>query len=644
VIKNLVKAIVFSILCVSTAHAQSLPAGSIGSVTNPATNVNNLYTFNFTPTTTGSDYVGFAFRQDPAYWSFTNPVLEVQGTTTNLLTNANLSAGGPVQVTTNSGTQTIQAPANWGVWYQNGTYPAAAGTWQSGQWYDGAVGSYDGIYQGVALTAGTHYVITFDALSTYQASSNAQAMIGVYAGACQSVSLAASACTPNTTSFTPLAVPAQTVNAGNPSAPPVANPASAPTVVSTAPGTPIVTTASSLGTSVTTTSVAYGTSTVVPVTTNGTTTFSSSYVDQAVNQGNDLTVTRTTTVVARTPFTTVTTTTVPVYTTTVVTVPHITTTTTTPTTVTTYSDGTTSTANGTPVVTSTTNNVATSSVATTYNISSTTQTGTISQSAVGSQSANATASGLRDAVAARNTNPFLVDILSQRDGGWISPSAAYFKTVGSMASGGVSWGYQTTVENNTAGVAFNYNKAISSGLDNNSISSENFAATAYMLSKQEFGWLKAQLGFGTSAYNSSNSIPLFSLYNTEKFRQNQFYADLGIYGASTFMGFRPLIGATIVNSQIGQDSITGSQLLATAPAQGSTTQVNPYLGARYDFDTNFGVETRVTQTKDFSTVFGIRGVAQTEISKGIFLNASAGFDRSKNYTGAVGTVGLKIEF
>ena len=254
------------------AYAQNLPAGSIGSVSNPATGVNALYTFNFTATTTGSDYIGFAFRQDPAFWSFTNPVLEVTGTTTNLLTNGNLSAGGPVQVSTNSGTQTIQAPANWGVWYQNGTYPAAAGTWSSGQWYDGAVGSYDGIYQGVSLIAGDHYTITFDAMSTSQASTAAAAMIGVYEGTCQSVSLAASACTPNTTSFAPLAVPAQTVNAGNASAPPVANPASAPTVVSTAPGTPIVTTASSLGTAVTTTSVAYGTSTAVPVTTYSPTT------------------------------------------------------------------------------------------------------------------------------------------------------------------------------------------------------------------------------------------------------------------------------------------------------------------------------------------------------------------------------------
>ena len=60
----------------------------------------------------------------------------------------------------------IQAPADWGVWYQNGTYPAAAGTWSNiggshgGVWYDGAVGTFDGIYQGIALQAGTTYTIT----------------------------------------------------------------------------------------------------------------------------------------------------------------------------------------------------------------------------------------------------------------------------------------------------------------------------------------------------------------------------------------------------------------------------------------------------------------------------------------------------
>ena len=344
-------------VCLSfAAHSQSLgnlPTGYIGYVGNPATGVNNSYTFSFTAANSGSDYVGFAVRQDPAFWSFTNPSVTAAGSSANLLTNASLSAGGAVQVTTNNGTQTIQAPTGWGVWYQNGTYPAAAGTWQSGQWYDGAVGSYDGIYQGITVSSGITYTVSFNALSTSQASSLQQAIIGVYAGACNNVTLAASSCVPvSTAGFTPIAQPNQTVNAGNPSAPPVPPSApSAPTVVSTAAGTPFVTTTSTNGAPVITSQTSYGASAVASTSVNGTPTTAQDTAYARGQASATLPITKTvstnvytpvqTTTVTTTPYTTVTTTTVPVTVTTV----------TTPTTVTTYSDNSTTTTNGTPVTT-----------------------------------------------------------------------------------------------------------------------------------------------------------------------------------------------------------------------------------------------------------------------------------------------------
>ena len=97
--------------------AQALPAGSIGTVQNNTANQFANYSFNFTASTTGANYIGFAFRQDPAYWTFQNVSLTTGGGS-NLLTNGDLSLGGAVQVSTNQGTQTIQAPTNWGVWYQ----------------------------------------------------------------------------------------------------------------------------------------------------------------------------------------------------------------------------------------------------------------------------------------------------------------------------------------------------------------------------------------------------------------------------------------------------------------------------------------------------------------------------------------------
>lgn len=135
----------------TAALSQQLPAGYIGRVTGNTPNTWQTYSYTYTPSTSGANFVGFAFRQDPAFWSFDNARLYAPGSTVNLFTNGDFTTGGSFSVTTNNGPSQIQAPNSWGVWYQNGTYPAAAGTWQNGMWYDGAVGTFDGIYQGVNL-------------------------------------------------------------------------------------------------------------------------------------------------------------------------------------------------------------------------------------------------------------------------------------------------------------------------------------------------------------------------------------------------------------------------------------------------------------------------------------------------------------
>jgi hypothetical protein len=202
--------------CTPQAHAQNLPANYLGGVLN-YTNVGNIQTYNysFTAATSGADYIGFAFRQDPGYWTFTSPKITTPGSSTNLFLNGNLQYGGNVS------SVGIQAPANWGVWYQNGTYPQAAGTWSTGQWYDGAVGSFDGIYQAISVTAGTTYSISFN-LSGTNPSSNPSVEVGTYAGACAS-GTSIFTCTPVAAAgFTALATPQQTQGTGG-----------APTVVST---------------------------------------------------------------------------------------------------------------------------------------------------------------------------------------------------------------------------------------------------------------------------------------------------------------------------------------------------------------------------------------------------------------------------
>jgi len=221
-------ALIFSIFS-ADAQSGNLPSGYLGSVLSYSYGT-QTYNYSFTPTTSGVDYVGFAFRQDPGFWTFTNPDVTAGNSSTNLLINGNLQYGGGLSVnTTNYGTQYIQAPSDWGVWYQTGIYPSAAGYWSPGQWYDGAVGSYDGIYQGINVTAGTTYHISFN-LSGTNPSSNPSIEVGTYMGPC-AAGTSIFTCVPNSSaSMAAIAAPSVTQSVGG--APPPPTP-SVPTVVST---------------------------------------------------------------------------------------------------------------------------------------------------------------------------------------------------------------------------------------------------------------------------------------------------------------------------------------------------------------------------------------------------------------------------
>ena len=272
--------LLFTVLLV---QAQNLPSGYIGTVNQTATNIYQNYSFSFTAPTTTVDYFGLAFRQDPGYWSVGNFSLTAVGSSTNLLSNPNLQYGGTVS---NYG---MAAPANWGVWYQSSAgAPPAAGFWAApgqgwfgsytsglgvntstaGSWIDGAVGTYDGIYQGFSATAGTTYSFSFTSLGT-NSYSDPSIMIGVYAGACSAGS-SVFGCTPVTSSgFTTAMTPQATQGTGG-APPPAPPPSTGPTITTTnqtqttiVGNQQIVTT-----TPVTTTTYSDGTTT----TTSGTTT------------------------------------------------------------------------------------------------------------------------------------------------------------------------------------------------------------------------------------------------------------------------------------------------------------------------------------------------------------------------------------
>jgi hypothetical protein len=270
-----------------------------------------------------------------------------------------------------------------------------------------------------------------------------------------------------------------------------------------------------------------------------------------------------------------------------------------------------------------------------------------SEQRLGSTSASSATfnnTGFVNAVKLRSFNVFLIDPLSKSDGGWVSPNASYYKTSGSMSSGGTGAGYQWTADGNTFGVAVSYASAKSGGLDYSKVENDSYDASAYALIKDKDVWVKTAVGFGYSQYTGTTTLPIFALTNSAKFNQKTMYADLTVYSPDTYFDFRPLVGVTVVNSSISELSETGSTFLSTAPSTKSSTAFNPYVGLRYDFDKNFGVEGRVTQSKDFKTVGSLRATANTEVSDGVFLNASVGVDKSSTLTGIAGTVGVKINF
>ena len=418
----------------------------------------------------------------------------------------------------------------------------------------------------------------------------------------------------------------------------------APTVVSSAPGTPTVSTSTSNGTTTTTSTSTRGTTTETISSVYGATTTTVSNRDAAVKNNSNITVTRTTTTVNSTPRTTTITDTTPITTVTTNVTPRTTTTTTTPVTVDTYSDGSTVSTNGTPVVTTSTTNVTTSSTTTANEVIVTTVRDTVVQSSSADQSQSVSATGGKNAIALRNFNLFMINPLNQKDGAWLAPYSSYAKANGSYKTGGTAGGYQWTVDNNTFGVAVQYSGFNSGNMVGSSVDGNNVSGNAYGLIRDSDYWLKLSIGAATGENKVATSIPTFSLYNNSKFRQNNYYADIAFYTPNAYEGFRPLIGATVNASQIGNTSEAGSPLLSTTPDKGTTKQFNPYVGVRYEFDKDIGLEGRVTHNADFKTVAGVKATVNKEIFDGVFLNGGLGFDKGSNYQAVIGTVGVKVAF
>jgi hypothetical protein len=376
-------------------------------------------------------------------------------------------------------------------------------------------------------------------------------------------------------------------NPNMPTVDPTPAPPAAPTVVSTTPTTPTVTS-----------STTYGTPTPA----------ASLVINSSTNTGSQFNVTQTTTPVTATPYTI--------------------TTVTTPKVIKSWSDNTTTTV-------SDPNNPATTA----------TQTGTAYQfgdSLTATQTASSAA--LKDAIAYRNFNPFIVDALSIKDGQWAHPMIGYVKTSGGNKIKGLNFGYQYSLENNIVGVAGSIEDNDAVNFQNSSMNMKSYSGTAYWITKQPYVWVKTSVGYSGTEYVSAVNLSSFNLMNNNKVNQKNVYGDLTVYSPVEFAGFRPLFGATIVNSNIASAQEWGSPLLSALPEKKSTTEVRPYGGVRYQLNDEFSVETRVTHSRDFKTVVQTRAVYEKRVSDNVKAFVSLGGDFGSNYRGAVGMVGLSVKF
>lgn len=155
------------------ANAQNPPAGAIfdlATVHPAAFNGSTYIQFNTSfVATASSEYVSFAFREVPAYFSLDDVSVTQQGSLTNLLADPGFESDTGANVGTNF-------PVGWNRWIQAVDVSAigelAATTFPYGCnsgthtgtyfWCDGSVEGYDALYQQLnGLTVGATYNITF---------------------------------------------------------------------------------------------------------------------------------------------------------------------------------------------------------------------------------------------------------------------------------------------------------------------------------------------------------------------------------------------------------------------------------------------------------------------------------------------------
>jgi hypothetical protein len=175
----IVFAVVFAATVVgpSIASAQNPPAGALWDLNNHFSGVLSAYTLfstSFVADITGTEYVSFAFREEPAYFAFDDAQVYLStAPSINLLTDPGWETASDGQNCNHN--NSLGCPTGWSAWIQpvdvsaigqvaTTALPYGCNVGAHGGtnfWCDGSVQGYDAVFQPISTTLGSTYDISF---------------------------------------------------------------------------------------------------------------------------------------------------------------------------------------------------------------------------------------------------------------------------------------------------------------------------------------------------------------------------------------------------------------------------------------------------------------------------------------------------
>lgn len=466
-----------------------------------------------------------------------------------------------------------------------------------------------------------YYFITFDSTKALDLYPNMTNCMAAYGGGwlgtenCNSVQVSEVSYYYNSTSTT------TSTDTGNGT---VANPGtagatsslnSAPTVVSTAPGTSQVVTTETPGATVTSSSSVRGNTVDVVTHANNR--------GDATADNKQLSVVRTTTVVSTTPITTTVTQTTPVTVTTV----------TTPRTVTTWSDGTTTTADGTPVTTVTVRNDVTTNVTTANEVITTSSNQNyytrIDQYSKLEAANSRLNTNLDSDVMSRHTSTGEGLTSRTRNAGSKEKGWWYLVTEGgvtntsdtySLTNRRLGFGHEKQIRGNwIVGLQYNHVRGTLSGQDAGGSLTKDHVGIYSLYNHNNWLW-KTDVGYAQNSFTNYHLLPELGFANSGKTTGADAWISNRLY-TPDWHGFRPFGGIRVEQNRRNALTESGDAITAMSFDSVNRTRTVSEVGLRYDTvirsAVNFMIEASHTDTNLSTVRAGVNFAPSQNIVGGI---------------------------